>query len=73
MAKYSFEFKKKVVQEYLDGKGSRGFLNTVKENILDYMPDDYANAEIRIDGVMKNNGIIKQGIKIYNVYYKNFN
>ena len=27
MAKYSFEFKKKVVQEYLDGKGSYEFLS----------------------------------------------
>lgn len=26
MAKYSFEFKKKIVQEYLSGKGSSSFL-----------------------------------------------
>ena len=26
MAKYSFEFKKKIVQEYLDGKGGYGYL-----------------------------------------------
>lgn len=26
MAKYSFEFKKKVVQEYLDGKGGYEYL-----------------------------------------------
>lgn len=42
----------------------REFLNKVKNNILDYMPEEYANAEIRVDGTMKNNGVLRQGICI---------
>ena len=29
MAKYSYEFKKKVVQEYLDGKGGYAYLSLI--------------------------------------------
>lgn len=42
----------------------REFINDIKQNILNYMPADYANAEVSVDAVMKNNNTIKQGLSI---------
>ena len=42
----------------------REFLKEIQAKILDYMPEEYANAEVRIDGTMKNNNVMKQGISI---------
>ena len=42
------------------------FLTEVKDKILDYMPIDYANAEVRIENTIKNNNVIRQGICIAN-------
>jgi len=43
MAKYSFEFKLKIVQEYLDGKGGYGFLAELyagkpNQRLVEFLP-----------------------------------
>lgn len=43
----------------------REFINEIRENILDFMPPEYAAAEVRVDGVMKNNSVMKQGLSIH--------
>ena len=43
----------------------REFLNEVKENILGFMPEEYESAEVRVEGVMKNNNVMKQGLSIH--------
>ncbi|NCC01288.1 MAG: hypothetical protein EOM34_11535 [Clostridia bacterium] len=43
----------------------REFINEVKNNILDYMPPGYETSVVRIDGTMKNNSVMKQGLSIH--------
>lgn len=43
----------------------REFINEVENTILDYMPSEYENAEVRIDGTMKNNSVMRQGLSIH--------
>jgi transposase len=55
MAKYSFEFKLKVVQEYLDGKGGYIFLTKKYEISSDKQLKDWVNAYNALgpDGLMR--------------------
>ena len=41
------------------------FCNYVKENILNYMPSEYKNADVILDTTTKNNSVIRYGISIY--------
>ena len=38
------------------------FYEYVKDNVKDYLPDSYQNGEIRIEEVVKNNGLKLTGI-----------
>lgn len=41
------------------------FCNYVKENILNYMPSEYKNADVLLDTTTKNNSVIRYGISIF--------
>lgn len=42
----------------------REFCNYVRDNILDYLPENFAQSDVTIDGTMKNNGVFRQGLSI---------
>lgn len=42
------------------------FKEYVKENVLDYMPAKFENAQISIHQVVKNNDVVLDGLNIHN-------
>ncbi len=42
----------------------REFCNYIRENILDYFPEEFAKSEVTVDGTMKNNGVFRQGLTL---------
>lgn len=40
------------------------FKSYVEENILRYMPENYRNAQVQLDRVLKNNGVVLDSLKI---------
>jgi len=40
------------------------FVSAVKDGVGDYLPPDFQNAEIKINSITKNNGIVKTGLTI---------
>lgn len=42
----------------------REFCNYIKDHILEYMSEEYSQAEVSLDTTMKNNSVVRQGISI---------
>ncbi len=42
----------------------QNFCTYVKDNILNYLPEQYAESSVSVESTMKNNGVVRQGLTI---------
>lgn len=43
----------------------REFCSYIRDNLLDYFPEKFSQSEVSVEGTIKNNGVLRQGVSVH--------